>query len=135
MVALGATARNTAKLMTLIASPLLLLFLVAPQWVMGMFGEEFQKGGVLLSILAIGQFVNVATGSVGYVLMMSGNEKLMRNNVAFVAVLSVVLNAALVPLYGAFGAAIATAVCLALQNMIAAYMVSSRLGINTLSWR
>ena len=134
MVALGSTARSTAKLMTLIASPLLLLFLIAPQWVMGMFGDEFQKGGILLSILTIGQFVNVATGSVGYLLMMSGNEKLMRNNVAFVAVLSVVLNAALVPLYGAFGAVIATAVCLASQNLIAMYMVNSRLGINIISW-
>ncbi len=134
MAALGATARNTARLMTFVASPLLLLFLVAPQWVMGMFGEEFQKGGILLSMLAIGQFVNVATGSVGYLLMMSGNEKLMRNNVAFVAVMSVVLNALFVPIYGPFGAVIATAVCLASQNLIAAYMVRSRLGINTMFW-
>jgi len=135
MLALGVTARNTAKLMTLIASPMLLLFLVAPQWVMGLFGEEFQKGGVFLSILAIGQFVNVATGSVGYLLMMSGNEKMMRNNVAFIAIISIVLNALLVPLYGAIGAVIAAAVCLVLQNLIAAYMVSSFLGINTLSWK
>ena len=135
MVALGDTARNTAKLMTLIASPLLLLFLIAPQWVMGMFGDEFQKGGILLSILTIGQFVNVATGSVGYLLMMSGNEKLMRNNVAFVAAMSVVLNVFFVPIYGVLGAVIATAICLSAQNLISAYMVSSRLGINTLSWR
>ncbi len=85
-------------------------------------------------MLAIGQFVNVATGSVGYLLMMSGNEKLMRNNVAFVAVMSVVLNALFVPIYGPFGAVIATAVCLASQNLIAAYMVRSRLGINTMFW-
>ena len=135
MAALGATARNAAKLMTLVASPMLLLFLVAPQWVMGMFGEEFQKAGTLLSILAIGQFINVATGSVGYLLMMSGNEKLMRNSVAFVAVMSVVLNAILIPIYGPFGAVIATAVCLASQNLISVYMVKTRLGINTLSWK
>jgi len=133
MDALGATARNTAKLMTVVASPLLLLFLIAPQWVMGMFGEEFQKGGVLLSILAVGQFVNVATGSVGYLLMMSGNEKLMRNNVAFVAVMSVVLNVFFVQIYGVIGAVIATVVCLSSQNLIATYIVSSRLGINTIS--
>lgn len=134
MAALGATARNTAKLMILIASPLLLLFLVAPHWVMGMFGEEFQKGGILLLILAIGQFINVATGSVGYLLIMSENEKLMRNNVAFVAVMSVVLNTVFVPIYGLFGAVVATAICLASQNLIAAYMVNSRLGINIMSW-
>ncbi|PWW81204.1 hypothetical protein CR164_11735 [Prosthecochloris marina] len=135
MTALGATARNTAKLMTLISSPLLFLFLIAPQWVMGLFGGEFRKGGILLSILAIGQFVNVATGSVGNLLMMSGNEKLMRNNVALVAVMSILLSVVLVPIYGSLGAVIATAVCLSLQNLIAAYMVKSSLGINTLSWR
>jgi len=132
MVALGATARNTAKLMTLITSPLLLLFLVAPQWVMGMFGEEFQKGGVLLSILAIGQFVNVATGSVGYVLMMSGNEKLMRNNVAFVASISIILNIVFVQTIGVLGAVLATTICLASQNIIAVYMVKNQLGIWTI---
>ncbi|UZJ38141.1 flippase [Prosthecochloris sp. SCSIO W1103] len=134
MVALGATAKNTAKLMTLIASPLLILFLVVPQWFMGMFGEEFQKGGILLSILAIGQFVNVATGSVGYLLIMSGNEKLMRNNVIFIAIISIVLNVVLDPLYGALGAVVATAVPLAVQNLIAAYLVNYRLGIKTVSW-
>ena len=129
MAALGTTARNTAKLMTLIASPLLLLFLIAPQWVMGMFGGEFQKGSIFLSILAIGQFVNVATGSVGYLLMMSGKEKLMRNNLVLIAFISILLNAILVPIYGILGAVIATAVCLSLQNLIAAYMVSSCFGI------
>lgn len=134
MVALGATTRNTARLMTLVASPLLLLFIIAPKWVMGMFGEEFQKGGILLSILAIGQFVNVATGSVGYLLMMSGKEKIMRNNVAFVGMMSVILNVLLVPLYGAFGAVIATTVCLVSQNLIAAYIINYRLCLNTKLW-
>ena len=134
MVALEATAKNTAKLMTIVASPLLLFFLVAPQWVMGFYGEEFQKGGILLSVLAIGQFINVATGSVGYLLVMSGNEKLMRNDVLIVAVICVFLNAFLVPMYGPIGAVIATTVCLSIQNIIAAYMVNASLGINTISW-
>ncbi len=134
MGSLGVTAKKTVKLMSFIASPLLLLFLIAPQWVMSIFGDDFQKGGILLSILAIGQFVNAATGSVGYLLIMSGNEKLMRNNVALVAILCIVLNVVLVPIYGSFGAVIATAVCLASQNLIAAYMVNFCLGINTMSW-
>ena len=134
MTTLGATARSTAKLMTFIVSPFLLLFLIAPQWVMGIFGEEFQKGGILLSILAIGQFVNVSTGSVGYLLMMTGNEKLMRNNVAFVAFLCIFLCVLFVPKYGSLGAVIATSISLSLQNVIAMFLVSYRLGINTVSW-
>lgn len=131
IAALGATARNTAKLMTIIASPLLLLFLVAPQWVMGMFGEEFPKGGILLSILAIGQFVNVVTGSVGYLLIMSGNEKDMRNTVVVVSGISVLLNVILVKEFGLIGAAIATATCFSMQNIIATYIVWRKLKILT----
>jgi O-antigen/teichoic acid export membrane protein len=49
-----------------------------------------------------------------------------------VAVMSILLNIALVPLAGALGAAIASAVCLATMNLIAAYLVWSRLGIWTI---
>jgi O-antigen/teichoic acid export membrane protein len=134
MDALSLTARNTAKLMTLLASPLLLLFLFFPKEVMGIFGAEFTGGAVLLSIIAIGHFVNVATGSVGYLLVMSGNERYVRNNVIFIAILSVLLNVILVPFWGALGAAIATAVCLATMNLIAVFLVWSRLGIWTIPW-
>lgn len=137
MAALGSTARNTAKLMTLMASPLLIMFLLVPEWVMGLFGTGFAGGVTALSILAVGQFVNVATGSVGYLLMMSGNERLMRNNVAFIAVMGILLNVILVPPLGALGAAIATAVCLATMNLISVFLVWSRLDVWTLpfAWR
>ena len=135
--ALGSTARNSTKLMILMASPVLLLFISAPGRVMGIFGPQFSEGATVLAILAVGQSVNVATGSVGYLLMMSGNERLMRNIVASIAVMSILLNIALVPLAGALGAAIATAVCLSFMNLIAAFLVWSRLGIWTIPfvWR
>lgn len=131
---LGSTARGTAKLMTFMASPILLLFLFAPEWVMGIFGEEFTGGAAALSILAVGQFVNVATGSVGYLLMMSENERLVRNNMVFAAVMSVILNAVLVPFAGVLGAAIATAVSLSSMNLVAVYLVWYRLRIWTIPW-
>jgi O-antigen/teichoic acid export membrane protein len=66
---LGRIARHSAWLMALMASPLMLLFLVAPGWVMGLFGPQFTDGAAALSILAVGQFINVATGSVGWLLI------------------------------------------------------------------
>jgi O-antigen/teichoic acid export membrane protein len=85
----------------------------------------------VLSILAIGQFVNVITGSVGYLLTMCGYERLQRNNFAVCAVLSVLLNVLLVPRMGAIGAAIATAATLAVQMLIAAAIVWRKLGVIT----
>ncbi len=132
MEALNSTARRSAALMTLLAAPLLLAFLAAPRLVMGLFGPEFRAGGFLLSILALGQFVNVATGSVGYLLMMSGHERLARNNTAFAAVLYVALSVALIPWAGPVGAAVATAIGVAALNLSAAYLVWRRLGILTI---
>lgn len=132
MGALDSTARNSTRLMTLLAGPVLALFLFFPEAVMRMFGAGFVGGGSLLSIMAIGQFVNVATGSVGYLLIMSGNELLMRKNLAFIAVLNIILNVTLVPFAGAMGAAIANAVSLSAMNLIGAYLVWTRMKIWTL---
>ena len=46
---------------------------------MSIFGKGFIGGIWLLRILAIGQFINAVTGSVGYILTMSGHEKDIRN--------------------------------------------------------
>jgi len=69
-------------------------------------------------ILSIGQFINVVTGSVGYLLIMCGCERLVRNNQLFCTVVVISLNLILIPGMGAMGAAIATAITLALQNLI-----------------
>ncbi len=132
MVGLASTARKSAMMMTLFAAPILLLFVVAPEFVMRIFGKGFESGGLLLTILAIGQFVNVATGSVGYLLIMCGRERLMRNNTLVVGVFSVGMNLVFIPLFGALGAAVAGALSLAIFNLGAFYLVWKSLDIWTL---
>jgi len=97
------------------------------------FGEEYVQAAHLLQILIIGQFINVITGSVGYLLNMTGHEKDMRNVVFFSGPLALILGFVLTPLYGATGAAVATAIALASQNLLAVFMVKKRLGFNTLN--
>ncbi len=128
---LGSTARNSTMMMIFLATPILLLFLVMPGQVLSLFGAQFERGGVLLSIMAIGQFVNVTTGSVGYLLIMSGNETLMRNNTVAAALFTIILNLILVPPFGAVGAAIATSSGLIVLNLGAFYLVWRYLGIIT----
>ncbi|MBI1911527.1 MAG: flippase [Deltaproteobacteria bacterium] len=134
MKALGSTARNSAKLLTILSAPVLLLFILFPSWVMGIYGAEFVAGGSVLIILAIGQFINVSTGSVGYLLIMSGNEKIMRNNLIAVTVLNVGLNFLLIPKYGMMGAAVATSISVSFQNLMASYLVHKSIKINTIPW-
>lgn len=130
--ALGALTCNAARLGALLAAPILLLFVVAPEWVLGFFGPGFKGGAIVLTILAIGEFINVATGSVGYLLIMSGYEKLVRNNVVVAAILIAALNVILTPQYGIIGAASATAIGLAAMNLISVALVYWKLSIVTL---
>jgi len=130
--ALRQTAQHSARLMALAAGVPLLLVLLFPGGVMSIFGPQCVSGKLALAILSAGQFVNVVTGSVGFVLMMSGHERVMRNIMGFAAVLNVSGNAVLIPAMGVVGAAIAGAITLSLQNLLAAVMVWRRLGIWTL---
>ena len=110
-------ALSSVKIMCFLALPPLIVFMVFPHWIMGLFGSEFMRGGRCLSILACGQFINVATGSVGYILMMSGHENLLRNAITLSGTLNVILNLWMVPKYNIIGGAIATAISLATLNM------------------
>ena len=99
---------------------------------MGMFGEEFVNGGVVLSVLGLGQFISVLCGSVGYLLTMSGNEKLYRNIVMITAIFQLLLIIVLVPQIGGLGAAIASSATLICMNIAATYTVYKKLGIITI---
>ena len=130
--ALGRLARQGALLGFVIAAPLLLLCLVAPTWVLGWFGDDFQQGANLLRIIALAQLVNVATGSVAFLLNMTGHERLMRNIALLCNSLGLACFFVLPQLFGALGAALALAFVLVTQNLLSLFFVWRRLGIWTM---
>ena len=133
--ALGRIARQSATIATLFALPALIILIVWPAPVLSIFGAEFMAASTTLTILAVGQFINVATGSVGYLLMMTGHERIMRNNLIFSALLNVALNWRLIPMYGIRGAAAATALSLITMNLVSMALVYRKLSILTIPWR
>ena len=129
-------ALTSVKLMLVFAFPVVLVMLVFPEYIMGLFGPGFRGGALLLQILAIGQLINVATGSVGYLLTMSGHEKEMRNATLISGPIALGLGFLLTPVFGVTGAAVATSIAIAVQNLVAVWWVRKRLGFNTLAvWR
>jgi O-antigen/teichoic acid export membrane protein len=126
-------AQQSAFWTRAIAVPVLLVLLTVPDLILQIFGAKFKEGAWALRILAVGQFVNLATGPVGIVLLMTGNEKIMRNNIAVSAALNLIGNFVLVPAYGAVGAAASTAMALAFMNIVSWAAVMNRLKINTLA--
>ena len=84
--------------MAIISFPVLLICLLLPDFLLGIFGPEFICGKQILIILCVGQFINVSTGSVGQILAMTNREKLLRISVLSGTVLNLLLNITLVPL-------------------------------------
>lgn len=130
--ALGRLARRSALATTLMALPIAIALAAFSRTVMGVFGSEFAAGAPVLTILTIGEFVNVATGSVINVLVMTGRERMVQRAFVVAAIANVLLNAALIPTFGIMGAGVATAVSVAGINVAAAVMVRIELGIWTL---
>lgn len=97
--------------------------------ILNLFGDEFTAGTTVLVILVIGQFVNVACGSVGYLLIMSGNEKSYRNCTLVSAMVLVVCGVILIPMEGIVGAAITSSLALVVFNIIATFYVKKHLNI------
>ncbi len=109
---------------TLGALPLLGVMIVFPEFLLGMFGDEFVEGANLLRILALGQFVNAATGLVGSALVMTGREREFAKATGISAAASLVGNLVAVTIWGALGAAIATSASIALYNLWLLLLVS-----------
>lgn len=121
-------ARTTTFLVIVLASPVIGVLVFVPDKVMGIFGSDFVEGSTILLILATGQFINVITGSVAYLLIMSGHERQYQASTTLAGILILVLGLFLIPVYGAMGAALSTATSVAAANICCAYMVWRYLG-------
>jgi O-antigen/teichoic acid export membrane protein len=132
--ALSRLAQQSSLLMLLVVAPGILALLLFPELVLHLFGSTFERGAWPLRILTLGQLVNVGTGPVGYLLIMTGNHAMLRNNAVVWAIVNMVGNLILVPHYGAIGAATSTGVSLALMNIASWWMVRKKLNINTLGY-
>jgi O-antigen/teichoic acid export membrane protein len=121
-------ARLSTRTMILMGLPIIIIILLFPKLIMSLFGVGFEKGSGLLIIMAVGQFINVSTGSVNYLLNMTGHEKDFRKVTMFAGPLTLFLSYVLVLKFGIIGAAISTAIGLSLQNLLALHMVKKRLG-------
>lgn len=124
--------RLSSRLIFLGTVPIALVIIVFNDYILQLFGEEFLEGKWALIILTVGQMLNALTGSVGILLSMTGHQRFVRNVVWGVLIINVGLNFWLIPLWGIAGAAVATAISLALQNAVMAVYAYRVLNVNTL---
>ena len=90
------------------------------------FGSEYVSASGPLIILCLGQLANVATGSVGSLLIMTGEEVRYAKGIAIAVVANLIIGAVLIQEYGMIGAAISNALCFAGLNIFWAYEVHKK---------
>lgn len=127
---LAATARRAMRLGLVVSTPLFLLLVLTPGWIMSFYGPEFREGAWLLVILSLGQFTHVVAGPASMMLAMSGNERIVGRVHSLGGAATIVLAIAAVPLFGATGVAVSVALCVAAKNVACALAVRKLLGVS-----
>jgi O-antigen/teichoic acid export membrane protein len=126
---LDRVVRRSAMLVTLVAAPAVLVFTLAPSLVMMIFGDEFVAAADLLRVLAVGQLINVISGSVSFVLMMTENYRSMFVTALWTVIVNLLISFVLIPDLGAMGAALATAGSLLVASALRVLFVWRSMGI------
>jgi len=131
MEGLKKVAQNSTKMIFYSTLPIIIVLSIFPEFILGLFGKEFLVGVTALWILMFGQFINAICGSVGYILLMTGKQSLFNKIILFSSFLNILLNYILIKEYGINGAAISTAISLALLNIIPFLYVKYNYGFYT----
>lgn len=127
---LGRLYQTLTKWVLGVTLPLALVIIVlAPQF-MRLFGTEFEAAWSVLVIGTLGQIVNCAVGSAGFLLLMSGNQKRLLRVQVGSAVLSIGLNLLLIPRFGMVGAAVSATIINAGSNLWNLQEVRNALGLS-----
>ena len=114
----------------LTAVPALLVLVVFGRPILRLFGALFDRGYAALVILCAGQLIHALSGSVGFLMSMTGHQKQAAGIVGMAVVLNVVLNFLLIPPLGMVGAAVASATATAAWNLVMLVYVWRHLRIN-----
>jgi O-antigen/teichoic acid export membrane protein len=99
--------------------------------ILGLFGNEFRVGYVTLLILTGGHVLDALTGPVGFLMTMTGNQR-MATGVEIVSTsLQIGLLTTLIPAYGIEGAAVGIALTTVFRNLAMLFMLWRITGIRS----
>jgi O-antigen/teichoic acid export membrane protein len=98
--------------------------------ILGLFGAEFSDASWVLIVLLVGHMISAATGSVGYLMTLTGHQREAAHVYGGVAALHLAVSVVAIPLLGTIGAALAVSFSNAVWNLWLHRLVVRRLGIH-----
>ena len=106
-----------------------IIFFIAGKPILGLFGSEFEAGFTPFIILVFGNMLNAIAGPAGYVLIMTGHERLAFLSMTIACIVNIGMNLILVPLYGITGTAIALCCAIFTWNVLITIFTIRKTGI------
>ncbi|MCV3238548.1 oligosaccharide flippase family protein [Mesorhizobium sp. ZC-5] len=126
---LAAFARETVSWTFWPSLLMAMVVLVLGKPMLMLFGPEFDSGYPLLFLLVGGVVARAAVGPAESLLTMSGNQNICAAVYAMTLVLNIGLSVLLIPVFGLWGAAIATALSMIFEASALSFTVWRKLGI------
>lgn len=126
---LARLGRRAAMVSTGINGLLAVALIVFAGPLLSVLGEGFVGGADALAVLALGQLVSSAGGPNGITLLMTGHEREAAIGMGVSAGATLALTLALVPWWGAVGAAVGGALGIVAWNVCLGVLIRRRLGI------
>lgn len=121
-------AKTSSVVLALVTVPLMLAAVLAGDMIMSVYGSEFERAGVLLAILAVGNAVSSIAGPVGTLLVMGGMQLEARNSALMGFSLMCFALWLLLPEHHAFGAAVSVSIGIVTTNVLNIIHVWKRIG-------
>lgn len=112
-----------------------LAIVIFSPYILKLYGPEYLLGYKVVIYRSIGQLVNAGVGSVWLMLRMTGKTMYQVYGTVVGAILNVVLNYILIPVYGIEGAAIASMVVVIFINILGFILVTKTFHVNPYSFR
>jgi len=123
--------KSTSKWNFAVVLPAFLLILTFPKEILTiLYGSSYTGGHIALIVLSLGISMNDFAGTSSNILVAGGHTKLNLACEAIAAIVNVVLNIILIPLYGIVGAAIGTGVSFLARNISSLLFVYGKYGMH-----
>ena len=115
-----------------LVSAVIAIFLImfGEYFISTIFGDEYISANKILTLLCFGRLISLIFGEPGFILNMTGNQSITLKLFSGAAVLNIMLNLFLIPIWGVSGAAYATTISLILWRLSACFFVQKRLGVS-----
>ncbi len=131
MIGLKNTVKKSTRLIFFTSTPILLVLILFPKPILSILGEEFIAGYIALTLLCAARFINSVSGSVGFLMQMTDNQRKYQNVMLTALFLNVILNFILIPKYGINGAATASAFSMIFWNVTLVILIKRKFGFWT----